>query len=70
MAIPQELLDLISKGQAVLFLGAGATRAADGPTGRELAQLLAHEFLKNDIPTDDLEQFAEILCASVDREEA
>src|SRR6266545_4373751 len=59
--LPQELLDLLQAGETVLFLGAGATRDAGGPTGGALAQLLAGRFSKPDISTADLRRFADVL---------
>ena len=69
--IPERLVELIRTGQCVLFLGAGATRDAGGPTGPELASLLAAEFSVTDIPTTDLQRFSDILMGvdAVDRED-
>lgn len=69
--IPQNLKDRIQSGQCVLFLGAGATRDAGGPTGPELASILANHFGKPDIPTYDLAQFSATLTGlpDVDRED-
>jgi hypothetical protein len=69
--LPTELVDKIASGNCVLFLGAGATRDADGPSGSELAKLLSDHFKKSDIPTDDLRQFADLLTVlpDIDRED-
>lgn len=69
-SLPSDLVDKISSGQCVLFLGAGATRDAGGPTGPELATSLADYFRKPDIPTNDLRYFADVLTGlpDVDRE--
>ncbi len=69
--IPERLVELIRTGQCVLFLGAGATRDAGGPTGPELASLLAAKFSITDIPTTDLQHFSDILMGvdTVDRED-
>ena len=67
--IPDELINLITEGNCVLFLGSGATREAKGPVGEELAELLADAFHKVDIPTNDLRNFSDILTSLVDRED-
>lgn len=70
MSLPRDLVDKIISGQCVLFLGAGATRDAGGPTGGELATSLADHFQKTDIPNSDLRYFADVLTGlpDVDRE--
>jgi hypothetical protein len=51
MNIPAELVDAVSEGRAVLFLGAGASRGAkdekgnDIPTATGLAELIVNRFL-------------------------
>jgi tetratricopeptide (TPR) repeat protein len=60
------LRDSILAGQCVLFLGAGATREANGPTGLDLAALLADHFQKPDIPRTDLKAFADLLTSLPD----
>jgi tetratricopeptide (TPR) repeat protein len=69
--VPSDCLDLICTGETVLFVGAGATRAASGPTGAELAIILASEFSRSDIDTSNLTRFADILTGipAVDRHE-
>lgn len=69
--IPEALLEKIVAGDCILFLGAGATRDAGGPTGRELAELLANRFSRPDIPVDNIQHFSDILTSlpEVDREE-
>ena len=69
--IPDRLASLIASGKCVLFLGAGTTREAGGPTGSELAQLLANKFQKTDIHQSDLRRFSDILVetSDVDRED-
>lgn len=71
LEIPRRLVELISAGDCVLFVGAGASRDASGPTGSELATLLGSHFGKADIPTSDLRRFADILTGlpDVDRED-
>lgn len=59
--VPTQLRDSIAEGGCVLFLGAGSTREAGGPTGKELAALLADHFKKPDILVSDLRQFADQL---------
>ena len=71
MSIPSDLIDRVTQGSVVLFLGAGATRDAGGPTGSELAELLGTTFGRSDIPTDSLQTFSDILCElpDIDRED-
>jgi len=63
MDIPMELRDLVCSGDCVLFLGAGATCDAQGPSGSELACALADHFGRSDIDTADLTRFADILLS-------
>ncbi len=67
--IPDSLAQKIRAGECVLFLGAGATQDAGGPSGPQLAKLLADHFAV-DIPTSDLQHFSDILVSQpeVDRE--
>lgn len=44
--ISSRMLEAIAKGECTLFLGAGASNPAGAPSGEELAELIAHEFLK------------------------
>ncbi len=64
--VPIQLRDSITEGSCVLFLGAGSTREAGGPVGRELAGLLADHFRKSDIQTADLQLFADQLTSLPD----
>jgi hypothetical protein len=45
MNIPQHILEAIGKGECTLFLGAGASNLAGAPSGEELGELIAKEFL-------------------------
>lgn len=52
MGIPGQLLDHISSGNCVLFVGAGASIEAGAPSSKQLAAELSHNFL-NDIHNDE-----------------
>jgi hypothetical protein len=40
----QEILQQVQQGKVVLFLGAGASHAAGGPTGKKLTEMVKEEF--------------------------
>ncbi len=71
MDFPDNLIETISSGNCVLFLGAGAAREAGAPVGNELATLLADRFEKHDISTHNLREFVDVLetTSGVDRQE-
>ena len=45
MDIPLNILEAVTKGQCTLFLGAGASKPTGTPSGHELRDLIADEFL-------------------------
>lgn len=65
MDIPKALINQIKEGNVVLFLGSGATKGAihpegkDSPTGQELADLIAKQFLGDDYLGMRLESISE-----------
>lgn len=61
MALPEQLINFVGDGEAVLFVGSGASRDVGAPTGAELAKLLATEFGKGLPATDDLQNLVDIL---------
>lgn len=60
MEIPNILIRQIQNGNVILFLGAGATKGAihpegkDSPSGKELSNLIAEHFLGSEYTEDDL----------------
>ena len=67
-----ELVDAVREGRAFLFLGAGASLGAthaDGltpPGGKELADMLAQEFLGSEYKGLPLAQIAELAVSESD----
>jgi len=50
----KEIADLLFQGKAALFLGAGATQAAGGPSGQILIELIKKQFPKSDQACNNL----------------
>ena len=44
----EELSESIRQGKVVLFLGAGATQASGGPSGKTLGEMIKEKFVKID----------------------
>ena len=49
----QEILSQVSQGNIALFLGAGASHAAGGPTGRKLTEMIKAKFSEIDQGLND-----------------
>lgn len=68
-AIPDELIQAVREGRAVLFLGSGASRGATGfargdhvPDGQGLARILAEEFLTPEYTSLSLKRVYDLAC--------
>ena len=72
MEIPKILVDQIREGQALLFLGAGASRGASHrsnqqlPVGKELGAMIAKKFLGEEFVDRPLDQIAELAISETD----
>ena len=70
--LPDELIRNLREGRVVLFLGAGASMGANHPEGenpptsKELASLLANEFLRPEFSVRPLAQVAELAVSESD----
>lgn len=72
MNIPQELINQLEEGNAVLFLGAGASRDALHPTNevipdaKKLTEKISHRFLDDSYATEPLISIAELAISESD----
>ena len=72
MHLPQPLVDQVRQGNAVLFLGAGATIGACKPTGEkpplgnELREKIAKQFLADDYSSESLSWVSELAISATD----
>lgn len=70
--IPAILLDQLRKGQAILFLGSGASIGAEHPSnkrtpvGNQLADLMAERFLGEEFKGQSLDRIAELAISESD----
>lgn len=72
MELPPILVDFITEGQAILFLGAGASYGAKHPSGNRipsgevLKDLLSDQFLGGEFKDRALAQVAELAISESD----
>jgi len=70
MELSQTLINQVRQGRAVLFLGAGATKGArtpdgkEAPTGNELRELITERFLRGDYSTESLAWVSELAISA------
>tara|TARA_R110000796_G_scaffold88850_4_gene191937 strand:- start:91483 stop:94575 length:3093 start_codon:yes stop_codon:yes gene_type:complete len=70
--LPKALIDQVKDGNAILFLGAGAAFDAKHPknekppTGKQLANLIAENFLGNGFEDSDLQYISELAISETD----
>ena len=73
MNLPSSLIDLVRRGRTVLFLGAGASRKArtpegkEAPLGDELRNRIGERFLTGDYSSESLAWVAELAISATDR---
>jgi len=75
MDIPQNLINQVRQGRAILFLGAGATKGArtidgrDPPLGNGLRDRIAERFLTGDYSSESLAWVSELATSASDLSE-